>query len=350
MTKFIRLIALLLTATLLCVSVFGCGEAKTTTTADPNGTDTPAYLGKTIRAYAIKGPTGMSLASLMAGNGTSSFQYQFELKDAPDKVAPEVIKGNYDLAALPTNLAATLYQKTNGDFQVIALNTLGVLYLMENGNTIQSLADLNGKTVYYFGHASTPQYILDYLFEKNNLNVTLEYVTDQGLLANELASNSKAIAVLPEPAVSTAMTLAAKNNNSTLRVAMDLTKEWQKVSDNASPIQGCLIARKGFLQEIGKDGLQALLAELAASSEFVKTDATAPSVLAAQEIVGSQTMTVAAKEALAKKAIANLGDNLCFITGNEMKTQLSAFLTVLFNAKPQSVGGVMPDDAFYAIP
>ncbi len=350
MTKIIRFLAFVLVATLLCLSAVGCGDGDVTTTIDPNASQTPTYQGKTIRAYAIKGPTGMSMASLMAGNGNPVFDYQFELKDAPDKVAPEIIKGNYDLAALPTNLAATLYQKTNGDFQVIALNTLGVLYLMENGNTINSLADLDGKTVYYFGQASTPQYILDYLFEKSNINVTLEAVTDQGLLANELASNSKAIAVLPEPAVSTAMTLAKKNNNTTLRVAMDLTEEWQKVSENTSPVQGCLVARKAFLQEIGKEGLQALLTELSASATFVKTDASAPSVLAAQEIVGSQSMTTAAKEALAKNAIANLGDNLCFITGNEMKTQLSVFLTVLYNANPQSVGDALPNDEFYAIP
>lgn len=342
MTKKFRILALFLIAVLLCTSLVACGGSDVTTTTQGGGTTTPTYQDKSVRVYAIKGPTGMSLASLMAEKQQTVFDYNFTLMDKPDLVAPEIIKGNYDLAALPTNLAATLYQKTNGDFQVIALNTLGVLYLLENGNTITSLSDLNGKTIYYFGQASTPQYILEYVLQKNNIQATLEPVSDAAALASDLATNAKAIAVLPEPNVSVAMSTAQQQSNTALRVVFDLTKLWQDVSEGKSPIQGCLVARKAFLQEIGKDGLEQLLQELSASADFVKTDATAASVITAQGIVP--------KEPLAQKAITNLGNNLCFITGAEMKTQLSAFLTVLHTANPQSVGGTLPDDAFYAIP
>ncbi len=299
------------------------------------------YSEDAVKAYALKGPTGMGMAKLMNDKETKNYTYDFTLADSPEDVKAEVLKGNFDIAAMPTNVAAALYQKTNKSFEVIAVNTLGVLYVMENGNTIQSIADLNGKTIQYFGQGSTPEYMIQYILQKNNINATLQPVDDNAQLATDMSANTVTLAILPEPSVSAAMVQATAKGNTSLRVALDLTAEWKKVSNQNVPMQGCIVASKAFLAEIGEDGLEALLDDLKASYEFAVTDSTAAAVITAQG--------VSPKEPVAKKALANLGTNLCFITGQEMKTQLNAFLQILYDAKPQAVGGVMPDDGFYAI-
>ncbi len=299
------------------------------------------YSEDAVKAYALKGPTGMGMAKLMNDKATDNYTYDFTLADSPEDVKAEILKGNFDIAAVPTNLAATLYQKTNKSFEVIAVNTLGVLYVLENGNTIQSIADLNGKTIQYFGQGSTPEYMIQYILQKNGISANLQAVDDNAQLATDMSANTVTLAILPEPSVSAAMAQAATKGNTSLRVALDLTAEWKNVSNNNVPMQGCIIASKAFLEEIGEKGLEALLEDLEASYQFAATDATAPAVITAQGVIP--------KEPIAKKAIANLGTNLCFITGNEMKTQLSAFLQILHDANPQAVGGTMPDDGFYAI-
>ncbi len=300
------------------------------------------YSDTAVKAYALKGPTGMGMAKLMKDQTTENYTYDFTLADSPEDVKAEILKGNFDIAAVPTNLASALYKATNKSFEVIAVNTLGVLYVMENGNTIQSLSDLNGKTIRYFGHGSTPQFMIEYLLQKNGINATLEPVDDNAELATDMAANTVTLAVLPEPSVSAALTQAKNGGNTSLHVAIDLTAEWKKVSNENAPMQGCIIASKAFLQKIGKDGLKALLDDLNASYQFAVTDATAPTVMQEQGIVPNAP--------IATKAIANLGSNLCFITGESMKTQLDAFLQILYQAKPQAIGGALPDEGFYAIP
>jgi len=179
-------------ALILTVSMFGCSSEND--------------LGK-IRVFAMKGPTGMGMAKLMDDNesGNSKNSYNFTIASSPDEVAAEIIKGEYDIAAIPTNLASVLYNKTNGNVRVAAVNTLGVLYIIENGNTVNSIDDLNGKHIYATGQASTPEYILNYVLEANNIDCEVTYLADHSELATQMVAENITLGMLPVPNATTVL-------------------------------------------------------------------------------------------------------------------------------------------------
>lgn len=307
----------ILLALALCVSGFAC--AKQQEAAEP------------VKVAALAGPTGMGLAYLMQDQADA---YQVEILTAPDQVTAKFISGEIDIAAVPINLAAVLYNKTEGAANVIAINTLGVLYLLENGNSVNSISDLAGKTVYSVGQGSTPEYIEQYLLTENGLtdSVTVEYIADNAELIAKLNDGSAELAILPEPHVSVAMM-----QNENLRIALKINDLWSAVSDT-QVVQGVYIVRKAYL-ESNKAQVDAFLKDAAASANKVNTEADAPAVIVAQGIV--------AKEPIAKRAIPNC--NICLLTGAEMKDNVSAMLKVLFDANPKSVGGKLPQDDFYYV-
>lgn len=279
---------------------------------------------------ALKGPTGMGLAYLLQeqpeGYGS------IELYDAPDAITGKFISGELNIAAVPINLAATLYNKTEGDVVMLAVNTLGVLYILENGESIQSLADLSGKTIYATGQGSTPEYVLSALLEKEGVqDATVEYVGEHAALAAMMASGEAKIAMLPEPNVSAVLV-----KNGDVRVALDLNAEWTAQTGNAL-VQGCYIARRSFY-EAHPAAVKRFLTDYAASVARVNSDADAATVIAAQGILPS--------EGIAKKAIPNC--NIVCQTGDEMKQAAAPMLQTLFDANPKSVGGALPGDDLYA--
>ncbi|MBR5321972.1 MAG: ABC transporter substrate-binding protein [Clostridia bacterium] len=291
---------------------------------------------ESIRIITLAGPTGMGMAKLIESdtNNQTAYNYEFTVASAPDQVSPEVIKGNYDIAAVPVNLASVLYNKTEGKLQVAGINTLGVLYMLENGNTINSVADLKGKTIYATGQGSNPEYVLRYILSKNNINpdkdVTIEFLAEHAELATKLKNNSVAIGMLPEPQVTSATT------GSEVRIALDLTKEWDKVSEYKL-VQGCIIVRKEFAEKY-PTAVAKFLEEYKSSVDFVKNNIDEASTLI-------EKAGIIPKAAVAKKAIPNC--NICLITGEEMKSYVSQMLNVLFEANASSVGGRLPDDRFY---
>lgn len=292
-----------------------------------------------VKVATLKGPTGIGMVQLMknAAEGKAKNNYTFSLESAPDVIQGLIINGDVDIAAVPTNLAAALYKKTGGEIKVAAVNTLGVLYVLENGSTVNSIEDLRGKTIYATGQASTPEYILNYVLTKNGLtpgvDVKIEYMSEHSELATALASNTVAIGMLPEPNVT-----AATSQNKDLRIALNLTAEWEKACGEGNvPVQGCIVVSKKFAEN-NKAALDAFLEEYAASVEFVNNNIEEASTLV-------EEYTIMAKAALAKKAIPNC--NIVFKTGDEMKTLLADFFKVLFDANPKSIGGALPDDAFY---
>jgi len=308
-----KLIAMLL-GLIMTVSMFGCKSEDQTT----------------LNIGAMKGPTGMGLAKLMENTEDN---YEITLYDAPDVVTGKFISGEVDIAAVPINLASVLYNKTEGEAAIIAVNTLGVLYVLENGDTVQSFADLAGKKLYATGQGSTPQYVLDRLLAENGLtdSVTVEYIAEHAALAGMMASGEASIAMLPEPNVS-----AVLLKNADVRVALNLTEEWEGVLDTTL-VQGCYIVRKSILEEHPK-AVAAFVEAAGASAEYMKTEADAPAIAAAQGIVAS--------EAIAAKAMQNC--NLVCITGDEMKNICVAMFETLFEANPKSIGGKLPADDFYA--
>ena len=245
------------------------------------------------------------------------------------------MKGELDMAAIPANLAATLYQKTNGGIQAVAVNTLGVLYVVEQGDTVQSMADLKGRTILSTGKGTTPEYVLRYLLNANGIDpdkdVTIEYYSEATEVTAQMATTKDAIAVLPQPYVT-----AAGLQDETLRVALNLTEEWNKVADTQL-ITGVTVVRKEYAEE-HPDVVAAFLTDYAKSVEAANTDLDGTAALCEEQ-------GVVAKAAIAKKALPNC--NIVCLTGDELKADASAYLQVLFDADPAAVGGALPGDDFY---
>ena len=327
----------LLLALLLSLSLFAaCSDNQTeggssSATPDTDTTDTEAD-NYTLRIGTLKGPTGMGMAKLISDNNQNKTK-EISLFGAPEDLSAALISGSLDVAAVPVNLAAVINKKTNGDYLVAAINTLGVLYIVENGETLTSLADLQGKTLYATGQGSTPEYMLNYILEKNGLKdkVTVEWKTEHSELATLVASGEVQYAMLPEPHVTTTLT-----KNSSLRAAINLTEEWDKVSEGQA-VQGCLVVSKKVISE-HKAVLDAFLNEYKDSVEFVNNNIPDAAVMIADiGIVGAA--------AVAEKAIPRC--NIVYIDGDAMVTSLAEFYTVLFNANPASVGGTLPNESLY---
>ena len=280
----------------------------------------------------------MGLVNLldMEQQGTAALDYDLQLYGTADEIVPGLIKGELDMAAIPANLAAALYQKTKGGIQVMAVNTLGVLYVVEKGDTVHSMADLAGRTILSTGKGTTPEYLLRYLLEKNGLDpdkdVKIQYCSEATEVTAQMAAAQKdAIAVLPQPSVT-----AAGMKDPSLRVALDLTAEWDKVSDSQL-VTGVTVVRTQYAQE-HPDVVEAFLQEYAQSVRTANTDLDRTAALCEQQ-------GVVAKAAIAKKALPAC--NIVCRTGDEMQKDVSAYLSVLCAADPAAVGGKLPDEGFY---
>ena len=341
-----RLLALVL-ALVLVLALAACGKTDTTDTTAPVTTEAPvAYTGETIKVAAIKGPTGMGMVNMMDNEN-----YDFTLTSDPTEVATLLATGKVDIAACPLNLAANLYKKTNGGIQMLAINTLGVLYLLTNGETINSVADLKGKTVYSTGQGASPEYILADLLAANGLDdVKVEYLSEHSELAAKIASGDCKIAVLPEPFVT-----VATSKNSAVTVALSLTELWNEAHPDSRLAMGCVIARKAFIDS-NPDGVKTFLADARSSVEKVNTDAlTASTKMVEKEIVSDTLFAIPAdtaekKQESAKTEKANdvIGRcNIVFIEGAQMQQIADENFKVLFAADPTSVGGSLPVAALY---
>ena len=287
-----------------------------------------------VRVIALKGPTAMGLVKLMSdseGAGT----YDFNIAAAIDEVTPQIVKGDVDIACVPANLASVLYNNTEGQVQVLAVNTLGVLYIVENGESVQSVADLKGKTLFASGKGATPEYALNYILSANGIDpeadVTIEWKSEHAECLNALMATEGGIAMLPQPFVTTAQMKAEG-----LRVALDLTAEWDALGADSTLITGVAVVRKAFAEE-NPDAVNAFLDGYKASVEYVNANtAEAAALIGGYDIV---------PEPVAMKALPAC--NITFIEGDELQQKLSGYLAVLFEAEPKSVGGKLPEEDFY---
>ncbi len=337
-------IASLVLVLVMLLGLVSCNtaEPKTTATQEATATKEEVTDNTPVRLMALQGPTGMGLASLLhndRGGSGNKCKYSAEIVTSAEisNIAAAIVKGECDIAAVPINLASTLYNRTEGKVQVLCANTLGVLHILENGESVKSIKDLNGKTIYATGQGSTPEYILRYVLQQNGINpdtdVTITFVADHTELASSLAADIYAIGMLPEPNVS-----AVLNANKSFRVALDMTEEWNKVTGGASPlIQGVFIARKAFIDE-HPTVVKAFMDDYNASQQAVNADADK----GADYIV---ECGIFANKAVAKKALP--GCNITFLEGTEMKNGVEKCLSVLHSAAPASVGGSLPADDFY---
>lgn len=293
-----------------------------------------------VNLAALKGPTGMGIANLTDENGMGMSgvnEYTVTLAGAADEVTPLLIKGELDMACVPANLASVLYNKTEGEMVTLAINTLGVIYIVENGNSVESIADLKGTTVVAAGKGSTPEYALRYLLTENGIDpdndLTIDWKSEHSECVAALASGAATIAMLPQPFVT-----VASGKIDTLRIAFGLTEEWDKLNNGSALLTGVVVARKAFVEE-HPEAVEAFLNDYAASVEWVNTNtADAAAKIGEMGIVDA---------AVAEKALPYC--NIVCITGGEMKDKLSGYLQVLADAEPASVGGKLPADDFYFV-
>lgn len=288
--------------------------------------------GVTVNISVLKGPTGMGAAWLMDQNeqGLSANSYNFTIAGAPDVLTGQLISGDMDMAALPTNAISTLYNKTEGKITVLGVNALGVLYVLENGDRINSVADLEGKTILASGQGSTAEYVLNYILEQNGVSAEIFWASEHSEAATLALSGEYDIVMLPEPFVTTVTT-----KNGSFRVALDLTREWEALGGGELTMGGIAV-RTEFL-EAHPDAVKAFVKEYANSVAFTNAQpADAAKLIAKYEI---------AAEEIAKNAIPRC--NIVWLHGENYKAKLENFLGVVYEANPAGIGGKMPGDDFY---
>ena len=328
-------------ALVMCLTLAACGGKEG---------ETPAEESVNVRVAALKGPTAMGMVKLMsdyapveealedkenvvtAGGGNT---YEFTLAASADEVSPKLMQGELDIACVPANLASVLYNRTDGGIVTLAVNTLGVLYIVENGNSVQSMADLAGRTIVASGKGSTPEYALRYLLTENGIDpdtgVTIDWKSEHSECVAALASGQASIALLPQPFVT-----VAQSKIDGLRMALDLTAEWDKLDNGSALITGVIVARSDFV-EAHPAAVGTFLSYYAASVDWVNAN-----TADAAALIGEYGIVDAA---VAEKALPYC--NIVCITGAELLEKLPGYLSVLYNADPAAVGGAMPDNSFY---
>lgn len=328
-------------ALVMCLTLAACGGKEG---------ETPAEESVNVRVAALKGPTAMGMVKLMsdyapveealedkenvvtAGGGNT---YEFILAASADEVSPKLMQGELDIACVPANLASVLYNRTDGGIVTLAVNTLGVLYIVENGNSVQSMADLAGRTIVASGKGSTPEYALRYLLTENGIDpdtgVTIDWKSEHSECVAALASGQASIALLPQPFVT-----VAQSKIDGLRMALDLTAEWDKLDNGSALITGVIVARSDFV-EAHPAAVGSFLTAYAASVDWVNAN-----TADAAALIGEYGIVDAA---VAEKALPYC--NIVCITGAELLEKLPGYLSVLYNADPAAVGGAMPDNSFY---
>ena len=329
-----KLLAILLTL-ILVFAFAGCSNNDTTSSA-PDVQSEPEYTAVDMTVACMTGPTGIGMAKLMADSDakTTANNYTFTVASAAPDITGKFLKGEINIASVPTNVAATLYNKSEGKVRMLAVNTNGVLSILEKGNTIKSITDLKGKTIYSTGKGQNPEYILNYILRENGIDpskdVTINFVSSEDLIA-KLVSGEAEIALAPEPAATTVMI-----KNPALNRVLSINDEWSKVSDTEL-MMGCVIALDSYV-EANPAAVEKFLEEYEASVKYATTNID-------ETATHCETYKIAASAAIAKKAIPTC--NLCYVTGKDMKDNVNGYFNVLFKADPTSIGGKLPADDLY---
>lgn len=327
------------------LSLAGCSKSNTTVSATEATTESTTSQDKSadtktdINIAVLKGPTAIGMVKLMSDSelGNTDNNYNFTISATADEIVPKIVKGELDIAAVPANLSSVLFNNTEGKISVAAINTLGVLYVVQSDSNeqINSIQDLKGKTILSTGKGTTPEYVLNYILSSNGIDPTndinIEYKSESAEVVANLQASDTNIAVLPEPYVTTA------KSKIELKTVLDLTKEWDNIDSESSLITGVVIARNEFLNE-NKEAFNKFLEEYKSSTEFVNNDIEQSSTLV-------EKYGIVPSADIAKKAIPNC--NITFIEGNEMEQKLNGYLQILFNQNPKSIGGKLPDEKFY---
>ena len=323
-----KLLTIAVSVVLTSMSLIGCGPQNTAIKDDT-----------TIRVGAMSGPTAMGLVKLMEdsknGNTVNNYEFMDLATDASALVAP-MASGELDIAAVPSNLAATLYNNTEHNVIVVAINNLGVLNLVARGDSVNSISDLSGKKIYATGQGAVPEYTIRYVLDGNGINpendVEIQWCADTTEALSYITEAKDAIAILPQP-----FATAACAQVEDLKIVEDLNDSWAKLNPGCEIVTGVIVANASFAKE-HKGALDEFLKEYKASVEYTSTNPEESANL----IVDFGIVKAAP---LAQKALP--GCHLQYLDGEDMKKALNGFLEIVYNMNPKAVGGTMPDDGFY---
>lgn len=329
-----RLFALLLSL-LMVFTLCACGG-----TATQDAPEETALEGATIRLGGLKGPTSMGMVKMLSDSeaGETVNTYEFTMAGSADELTPKLLQGELDILAVPANLGSILYNNSDGAVQMLAVNTLGVIYIVEKGGeTVTDWESLKGQTIYATGKGSTPEYALNYLLTQYGLDpatdVTVEWKSEPSEVVAQMAAQDHVVAMLPQPFVT-----VAQGKFPDLKVAMSLTEQWDALDNGSQFITAGLIVRTQFAQE-NPEALAAFLEEYSASTQFINEN-----VAEGAQLVGQYEIVEAA---VAEKAIPYC--NIVCIAGSEMETMTTGYLQTLYDQNPQAVGGQMPGEDFFYV-
>lgn len=307
-------------------------------TEEPTQPSVPS--GEPVDLMVLSGPTGIGAAKLLSDSdkGLTQNAYRYTIAAENTEVVAGLTTGETDIAAVASNVAVNLYNKTDGGVKILALGTLGVLHILEGsgGTSVQSVEDLAGKTIWSAGQGANPEYILRHILSENGLDpdedVKLVFA-DASEITQKLMTGEAEVAMLPVPAA----TAAVLKSEGKIRAALDVTEEWDALRTGSRLIMTAVVARTEFIEE-HPEAVAAFLEEYAASIQFVRDNAQE----AAQLVAG---FGIAPNAAIAEKAIPQC--NLTFISGADMAPAITGYYEILWQANPASVGGALPDDAIY---
>ncbi len=322
-------IFLLLIVSAAFVMLCGCAKEKSSENTEAKQLS--------INIGCMKGPTGIGMIKLLndSDEGKSVNHYNYTIAGTADEISTALVKEKLDIAAVPCNLASVLCNKTEGEVVTVAINTLGVLYIVENGENISEVSDLKGKTIYSTGQGTTPEYTLRYLLTEAGLNpdkdVNIQYKSEAPEVLAAMTQDESSLAMLPQPYVTVAL-----NSNENYRIALNVTEEWEKLSKDSSVVTGVLVARKSFIEK-NKEMFDEFIKEYKSSTEYANTNVEETAALLEKYDIF--------KAAIAKKAIPFC--NVTFINGEEMKTKAYAYLKVIYDQNPNAVGGKLEEGMFY---
>lgn len=253
-----------------------------------------------------------------------------------------------DIALMPTNAAATIFNK-GADVKILTVNVHGLLYMLGNA-PVADLNELKGKVVYSIGEGGTPDYVFKYVLDAAGIayekgvepvadKVVISYVEGGPALIPLLKTGKAEYGIIGEPAATNATKATGKV------VALDLQQEWKKATLKVEGAEYALpqasVVISGELAKNYPAFVTAFLAKLQEANAWLPQN-----IAAAQTAMQNLGSTTAQSTTFTAELIARC--NLNAVPVCEIRSDVNAYFNALYTFKPATVGGKLPaEDLFY---